>query len=51
MPVSFPGFAPVPDAVVSYFVGGDQPMWEAALRTDPVVSAFLDGPRSPATGG
>jgi len=51
MPVSLPGFAPKPDTVISYFVGGDQPMWEAALRADPVVSAFLDGPRDPATRG
>jgi hypothetical protein len=28
-------------AAVGYFVGGDQPMWEEALRADPVVGAVL----------
>jgi hypothetical protein len=29
-------------AAVSYFVGGEQPVWDEALRADPVVGAFLD---------
>ena len=33
-------------AVVSYLVGGEQPMWEAALRADPVVRTFLDDKRT-----
>jgi hypothetical protein len=36
--------APLEDgAAVSYLIGGEQPVWEAALRADPVVGAFLDG--------
>jgi hypothetical protein len=51
MPVSLPDFTPTARAVVGYFLGGDHPMWEAALRADPVVRAFLDGPRDPTTRG
>jgi hypothetical protein len=29
---------------VAYLVGGDEPSWTAALRADPVVRTFLDGP-------
>jgi hypothetical protein len=30
-------------ATVAYMIGGDEPTWTAALRSDPVVRAFLDG--------
>jgi hypothetical protein len=42
----FDGAPPGDDAMVSYFIGGEQPVWEAALRADPVVRAFLDDDRT-----
>ena len=41
----FDGEPPAEGAAVSYFIGGDEPVWTAALRADPVVRAFLDGAR------
>ena len=37
----FDSAPPEDGAVVSYLIGGEQPVWEAALRADPVVGAFL----------
>ena len=37
---------PTDGAVVSYLIGGEQPMWEAALRVDSVVRAFWDHDRT-----
>jgi hypothetical protein len=31
---------------VSYLIGGEQPVWETALRADPIVGAFLDDVRT-----
>ena len=43
--VEHPELGDVPTAFTrSYFVGGEHPAWLAALRADPVVRAFLDGP-------
>ena len=43
MAVQLPDFVPPSNAgAVSYFVGGEQPTWDAALRADPVVGGFLD---------
>ncbi|MBC7791103.1 MAG: hypothetical protein H7Z74_14245, partial [Anaerolineae bacterium] len=38
----FDSAPPDDDAVFSYLIGGEQPAWEAALRADTVVGAFLD---------
>ena len=40
------GAPPEDGAVVTYLIGGEQPMWEAALRADPVVRAFWDHDRT-----
>ena len=39
---TFDGYEPSPSATVSYMVSGEQPEWEAALRTDLIVRTFLD---------
>ncbi len=36
---------PAGAAVLSYIIGGEHPVWAAALRADPVVGAFLAGTR------
>jgi hypothetical protein len=44
VPVPRPDFAPpAGGGAVSYIIGGEHPVWAAALRADPVVRAFLDG--------
>ena len=40
----FDSMPPQEGAVVTFVIGGD-PGWEASLRADPVVSAFLNGGR------
>ena len=42
----FDGAPPGDEGMVSHFIGGEQPVWEAALRADPVVRAFLDDDRN-----
>ena len=43
IPLSLPAEFPLDGAaVVSHFIGGEQPVWEAALRADRVVRSFLD---------
>lgn len=37
---------PEAGAVVTYLIGGKQPVWDMALRADPVVGAFLADDRS-----
>jgi hypothetical protein len=48
IPVPRLGSAPVEEdgAAVSYMFGGEQPVWETALRADPLVRAFLDDDRT-----
>jgi hypothetical protein len=47
MPVPRSDSTPLEDgAAVSYLIGGEQPVWETALRADPVVGAFLDDDRT-----
>jgi hypothetical protein len=47
MPVPRFDSAPLEDgAAVSYLIGGEQPVWETALRADPIVGAFLDDDRT-----
>jgi hypothetical protein len=41
----FDSAPPEDGAAVSYLIGGEQPVWEAALRADPIVGAFLDADR------
>lgn len=41
----FESMPPSDAATASYFVGGEQPVWDAALRSDAVVGAFLNGNR------
>jgi hypothetical protein len=47
VPVPRSDFAPpAGGSAVRYLFGGEQPVWTAALRADPVVGAFLDGNRA-----
>jgi hypothetical protein len=42
----FDSAPPEDGAAVSYLIAGEQPEWEAALRADPTIRAFLDADRA-----
>lgn len=47
VPMPRPDFVPPSGAgAVTYLIGGEHPVWAAALRADPVIGAFLNGHRA-----